>query len=474
MNRLSIILIWLALTLCCMAGTLTPMKLEVSPEGRYLRYADGKPFFYFADTGWLLPQRLNRDEAEGYLQRVARAGFNVVQVQVMNTVPSVNIYGQLSCTPDLDFEAVTSDEAVYDYWDHMDYIIDTANDLGIYIGMVCVWGSNVKSGKMDKEGAQRYGQFLAQRYKDRPNIIWIIGGDIQGDIHQEVWEALAETIKAADNNHLMTFHPRGRTTSAYWFANAPWIDFHAYQSGHRRYNQRMGNKEYPIQEGTEEDCWMYVDSVYAYDPSKPVIDLEPSYEAIPKGLHDADEERWNAAEARRYAWWDVMAGCAGHCYGHNNIMQFCYPGTSGAYFADPVALPWWLAQEAEGYQSMRYLRALIEALPYFERRAAQGAIVDNGEKYHRMAASQGDDYLIVYDYLGDKITVRLDSISGNAKRAWWMDASNGSLTYLGEHSGAIATFGPAAPGDGAIILIDASKSYLSPTQLNILSTISGL
>ena len=60
--------------------------------------------------------------------------------------------------------------------------------------------------------------------KIAPNIIWMIGGDIYGNIKTEVWNMLANTIKSIDKNHLMTFHPFGRTLSAEWFNDAPgWI-----------------------------------------------------------------------------------------------------------------------------------------------------------------------------------------------------------------------------------------------------------
>ena len=68
------------------------------------------PFFWLADTGWLLPERLDRDEAEFYLSRCADAGYNVVQVQVINGVPAFNAYGQMSMTPDFDFGGEWSEE----------------------------------------------------------------------------------------------------------------------------------------------------------------------------------------------------------------------------------------------------------------------------------------------------------------------------------------------------------------------------
>ena len=150
-------------------------------------------------------------------------------------------------------------KGVYGYWDHMDYIIRTAARKGLYIGMVCIWGSPVSRGEMTVEQAKAYGKFLAERYKDEPNIIWFIGGDIRGDVKTAEWEALATSIKAIDKNHLMTFHPRGRTTSSTWFNAAPWLDFNMFQSGHRRYGQRFGDGDYPIEENTEEDNWRFVE-----------------------------------------------------------------------------------------------------------------------------------------------------------------------------------------------------------------------
>jgi len=137
--------------------------LKVSDNQRFLLYADGTPFFWLGDTGWLLPQRLNQDESASYLSRASKAGFNVVQVQVLNGVPSVNAYGQYSNNPKdpWDFSCFNSKEwrtnsgsssvfvtnpLTVNYWENMDYIIRQAERQNIYIGMVCIWGGLVKNG----------------------------------------------------------------------------------------------------------------------------------------------------------------------------------------------------------------------------------------------------------------------------------------------------------------------------------------
>ena len=440
--------------------------LKVADNGLYLQHSDGTPFFWLGDTGWLLPQRLDRDEAQHSLEQTAREGYNVVQVQVLNGVPSFNRYGAMS-NPDGWNLAAASKPGEYGYWEHMDHIVDTAGRNGIYVGMVCIWGGLVKGGLLSEEQAREYGRFLANRYKDRPNIIWIIGGDIQGDVKTEVWDALARSIKANDPGHLMTFHPRGRTTSARWFADRDWLDFHMFQSGHRRYGQRMGNKDYPIPDNTEEDSWMYVDSVRKHLPVKPVLDGEPSYENIPQGLHGADEPLWNDKDVRRYAYWSVFAGSCGHTYGHNNIMQFIRPGLPGAYFADGIAKPWYVAIDDPGRRQMKHLKRLMLAFPYFDRIADQDIILDNGGKYDRIIATRGKDYLFVYNHTGRPMKLDLSRISGREKELWTLDPADGSLTYLGKTKEGILSHTPEPGPDIVLIAFDASRGYLTPGMKEI-------
>ncbi|MDE6648851.1 MAG: glycoside hydrolase family 140 protein [Muribaculaceae bacterium] len=424
--------------------------LRVSDNGLFLQHEDGTPFFWLGDTGWLLPQRLDRDEAQHYLENTAGEGFNVVQIQVLNGVPSFNRYGQMSHPDGWNLEPV-SKQGEYGYWDHMDYIVDTAERNGIYVGMVCIWGGLVKSGLMNEEQAKTYGEFLAKRYGDRPNVIWIIGGDIRGDVKTDIWDALARSIKANDKRHLMTFHPRGRTTSAHWFSDRDWLDLHMFQSGHRRYDQRMGDKDYPIPDGTEEDCWMYVDSVRKHTPVKPVIDGEPSYENIPQGLHGADEPLWTDKDVRRYAYWSVLGGACGHTYGHNNIMQFVRPGLPGAYFADGISKPWYVAIGDAGRKQMKHLKNLMLALPYFDREADPSIIIDNGTRYDRIVASRGKDYILAYNHTGRHMKIDLSKISGKEKKIWTMDPEDGSIRYIGKTTDSIYSYQPE-PGKDVVLI----------------------
>src|SRR5688500_18019000 len=64
--------------------------LKVADNKRFLVTADGKPFFWLGDTAWELFHRLNREDAEKYLQNRAERRFTVVQAVVLAELDGLN------------------------------------------------------------------------------------------------------------------------------------------------------------------------------------------------------------------------------------------------------------------------------------------------------------------------------------------------------------------------------------------------
>ena len=61
------------------APSVKNLRLKVSPNGRFFEDQNGKPFFYLADTCWLLFQRLDHDELDAYLEDRLAKGFGAVK-----------------------------------------------------------------------------------------------------------------------------------------------------------------------------------------------------------------------------------------------------------------------------------------------------------------------------------------------------------------------------------------------------------
>jgi hypothetical protein len=425
--------------------------LKISDNHRYFTTKNGDPFFWLGDTGWLLFTKLSREEAEKYFDNRAAKGFNVIQVMVLHDLKhAVNIYGDSAlinhnvATP-LTTEGNTfSDSAQYDFWDHVDYLVDLAAKKGLYMALVPVWGSNVKNGGVTVEQAKTYATWLANRFKDKRNIIWMNGGDIKGSDSLDVWEAIGNTINKVDTNHLITFHPRGRTQSSTWFHNDAWLDFNMFQSGHRRYDQDTSLKE--LRYG--EDNWKYINADYSLQPVKPTLDGEPSYEDIPQGLHDTLQPKWNDSDVRRYAYWSVFAGGSGYTYGHNSVMQF-HKATEkeGAYGARKV---WDKAINDPGAGQMVYLKNLMLSRPYFDRIPDQSLVAKQGERYNYLIATRGRDYAFIYTYTGRDIPVNMGIIEGKKVKASWYNPRNGKTTEIGifDNTGTQNFNPPDAPKEG--------------------------
>lgn len=443
----------LALVLCAGIAFAGP---RLSPGGRFFQDYSGEPFFWLGDTGWLLFQKLDRREAEEYLEKRRVQGFNVIQAMVLHASDDKNAYGSAAL---IDGNPAQPNLAgANNYWQHIDWIVDKAAAKGLHIGMVAAWGSVARSHRLNEDNVAAYARWLVERYGKRPNIVWITGGDTEGNREISVWRRMGETFRALDPNHLITFHPFGRTQSSTWFHNEAWLDFNMFQSGHRRYDQDTA----PGAKG--EDNWRYVLEDYARQPPKPTIDGEPSYEGIPQGLHDPAEPFWADRDVRRYAYWSVFAGAAGHTYGHNAVMQM-YKEGKGAYGNRKL---WTVAMDDPGAGQMKYLKGLMLSRPYFERVPDQSLIAGrNGTRYDYVIATRGQGYAFAYTYTGRPFKARLGVVSGTKVRAWWFDPRTGAAREIGTFDNAgerdFTPPGTPVPGnDWVLVLDDAASKWAQP------------
>ncbi|MDT0677569.1 glycoside hydrolase family 140 protein [Autumnicola musiva] len=406
----------------------TLSALSISENNRYFQKENGEPFFWLGDTGWLMFNRLDRDQIKKYIEDRKSKEFNVIQAMVLHSLDAVNVYKDTALVkqnvaePVVTDGADASDSLQYDFWDHIDYAVKTAEENGIYMAMVPVWGGNIEN--VTEEQAREYAKFLAERYKDKENVIWLNGGDTFGNEYTNVWNALGETLNEYNPEKLITFHPRGRHDSSDWFHEADWLDFNMFQSGHRTYAQDDTEKNYG------EDNWRYVKADYELKPVKPTLDGEPSYEGIPYGLHDTLQPFWKAHEIRRYAYWSVFAGAAGFTYGHSAVMQMHPAGDETGAYGNKKA--WDVALDDPGAKQMQYVKKLIVDYPYFSRRPDSTLVLNSGERYDYLPATSGDGYALVYTYNGREIEIDASELNFEDFKASWYDPRTGKKSEIGE------------------------------------------
>jgi len=437
--------------------------LVVAPNKRFLVHKDGTPFFYLGDTAWELFHRLDRAEAERYLENRRAKGFTVIQAVALAELDGLgvpNAYGHLPLTNNDPTRPAVADGPDNDYWDHVDWIVATAAAKGIFIGMLPTWGDkwNKKWGKgpeiFTPANAAAYGEWLGRRYRDQP-IIWILGGDrpIESDTHRAIIRAMATGLRRGDaGRHLMTFHPMGGRSSSEWFHTDDWLDFNMLQSGH-------GHKD-----GAN---YRMVAADYARTPPKPCMDGEPRYDDHPvRGSKTPD---WfDDYDVRQAAYWNLFAGGHGHTYGCHPIWMMRHPRLKDTRWPGPVRHWWDEVLDLPGAWQMMHVRHLMESRPMLDRVPDQSFIVgDDGSGADHVQATRGNDYALIYLPTGKPVRVAMGKISGERAKAWWFDPRTGEATPAGEvpNKGTADFTPPGKPGRGndwVLVLDDAAKGYAAP------------
>lgn len=441
-----------------------PDRLRVSENRRYLVTGDGKPFFYLGDTAWELFHRLNREEAEEYLRDRAAKGFTVIQAVVLAELDGLkdpNPYGQI---PLIENDPLRPNEK---YFEHVDWIVSKANELGLVIGMLPTWGDkwNKKWGVgpeiFDPTNAESYGAWLGKRYKNR-SIIWILGGDrpVENDRHREIIRSMAKGLRKGDEGrHLLTFHPVGGSGSAEVFHADDWLDFNMRQNGHGI--EFTGRYETTLTD-------------YRRTPVKPIIDGEPVYEDHPVSFKANALGYTTAADVRRALYWDLFSGAMGHTYGNHAVWQMYAPNR--APINNPLR-PWKEALQAPGASQMQHGRRLLESRPFLTRIPDDSIVVTDkiatvvpGAGTRRFVATRDEQgtYAMVYAPVGRSFQVRLDVIRGRQVRAWWFDPRTGKAQVIGEFPNTgRQSFTPPTPGeltDWVLVLDDIAQNYPPPGE----------
>lgn len=446
--------------------------LKVSANHHYLEFTDGTPFFYLGDTAWELFHRLNRDEASKYLENRASKGFTVIQAVVLSELNGLTVPNANGDLPLIDGDIQKPNPA---YFQHVDFIVDKAEQLGLFVGMLPTWGKYWKSPDSifhTPAAAREYGKFLGTRYRDKP-IIWILGGDRGIDNAQEraTLDALAEGLRAGDlGHHLITFHPVGPADSSEMLNDAPWLDFNMYQSSHA---------------ARDLDNGLYAEQDLKRKPPRPTLDGENRYEEIPVGFYFAGNsalQRFDDFDVRQSAYWSLLAGACGHTYGDNNIWQMYKPpvaskppevstnrwlGREGSMIGANV--PWYDALDRPGAFQMKYVRKLFESVPFEKLIPDQSMILDGpttgGAKVRAARASDGS-FAIIYSPYGESFTVTRSVLKPGRLREIWYDPRYGVSyeIHRSEHWG-MQIYTPPTSGRGhdwVLLLEDASAGFPLP------------
>lgn len=388
-------------------------RLCVHAGRRYLMWEDETPFFYLGDTAWEMFHKLNREEMEFYLKTRAKQEYNVIQAVLLAEQDGLfmpNAYGRVPLMLDRQWDICPDEGDGYDYWKHVDYGIDIAAEYSMFIGLLPSWGDkfNLKWGKgpviFNESNAFEYGRWLGARYRDQWNIIWILGGDrpIENEEQEKIMDAMARGIRSEDQNHLMTFHPCGASSSVDYLKGKEYIDFHSVQSGHAL---ECYSSNAMLRSTMEAEM-------------KPALDMEPRYEDHPACFKEDYGYLWRARDIRQNAWWNLLEGACGITYGNSSV--WCFQTEKSGYWP----YTWKEAMGHKGARQMKYIKRLFTSRPYYNFRSLD-RLLDRNEGLEGQCAGGTEDYAYIYTPFGMPIRANLQYMGGSVIRASWYNPRNG-------------------------------------------------
>lgn len=414
--------LFLSFTLIIMVTDSNAQRLMVSPNSRYLVTEDGTPFFWTGDTAWELFHRCSREEADLYLTKRAEQGFNVIQAVILAEIDGLNTPNTYGETPLIGNDPNQPNEK---YFEHVDYVVRKADELGIYMALLPTWGDKlfkeswgVGPEVFNVKNARAFGKWVGNRYRNYENIVWIIGGDRNPRANSddvEVWNEMAEGVAEGGGgyeNTLMSFHPQPREGggSSVWFHDQPWLDFNMHQTGH------CANK------GT----YNHITHDYNLRPIKPVLDGEPLYEDHPNCFNAKELGHSLPEDIRRIMYWNVFAGAFGQTYGCHDVWQM--------YKLDKTPInqplrPWPKALDLPMANQVKHLKNLMLSRPILTRIPAQSMVIDSqSEDNHYVIATRDSEgsYAMIYFPTGKTTSLDLSELEGAKFNSWWFDPRTGN------------------------------------------------
>jgi hypothetical protein len=394
--------------------------VKVSENARYFVDQKGSPVFWMGTTQWQLFREYTIEDARTILERTADKGFVFAQVMLAGVGDGTkpNVYGQ---KPWLDDNPLTPNEA---YFKNVDAVLQIARENNVNISMTLFHQRWRKLITVDN--ARAWAKWLAQRYRDVPNIVWSMTPEAKPEFVPVLRELVAGLHEGDGGAHLITFKPDPAPYSSSFIHDEKWLDFDSMQTW------KSVELIYPM-----------VTHDYNLQPVKPVLMAEGAYEHGSEYGFDVTP-LW----IRRQAYYSYLAG-AHHTYGHNDSWR--------------VLPTWKQALDAPGAVQLGILKRIFLALPeWWDLIPDQSILVDggktDGQVLHLAARHKDGRWIMVY--LADKasFSIALNKLAAGDGAARWIDPRTGdSVPAGGVTNTGIRSFSTPADWEDALLILEASE-----------------
>lgn len=391
--------------------------IRVSSNGRYF-IQDGQPFFWLGDTQWELFRDYTLDDAEAIIENRKNKGFSVIQIMFTGVGDGTkpNIDGQ---TPWINNDPAHPNEA---YFKRVDQIIEIANQKGIIINPGVYHQLQVSI--ITTSNARNYARWIADRYKDTPNIIWSMYPKAEKEFIPVIRELATGLREGDEGKHLISVHPDPAVTSSSFIHNESWLDFNMIQT------------------------WLYYERIYdmvTYDynliPIKPTVMAEGGYEGLESGKLQTPHK------IRKQAYWSHLAG-GYHSYGHDDN------------YSSPSTWKSWINSLGSFHVGI-YKKIITSCNEWWNLIPDQSIFADganDGANLNVSARSTNGDWIITYLSSNTTVSINMNKITkGKSIEASWIDPTNGEKIAIGNYENTgIQSFKTPDNWEDAILILETA------------------
>jgi hypothetical protein len=426
----ALILIWASIA---HAAPVFPVKY--SADKHYLTDQNGAPFPILGRTSWFVVS-LPTTDYRIYIDDTASRGYNSIEFHVLNhdprgahppfdgngNAPFLKQIKGTSWNGALTYGTINADAPDFttpneSYWSFVDSFLAYCDTKGILVFMfpAYVGYAGGEQGWMQELVAngpsriQNYGAWIATRYKNQKNIVWMMGGDMGtfNTAQTNVENALLTGVKSVSSQQSTLF-------SAEWSSESIATDQTTF-GGSMTLNGAYSWSGDVNTQGRR-----------AYGQEPAFLLEEPYDEEGPDG-NGANSSA--TQPVRRFQWWGWLSTIGGYISGNGYVWPF-------------QPLTWRSHLDTPGARDMARLNDFIKTVSWFDlvpsgtggmrTLVPSGNSSINSSSYVAAAAGLDGSLLVAYNPPGRTggFTVDMSAMSGTT-RARWFDPTTATYTDAG-------------------------------------------
>lgn len=405
-----------------------PFIAAASANGRYMVDQSSQPIFIQGDSPQSMLSHFTTTEMSTFFSGQALRSYNASQIHLILS----DVNGMTGNSGGVDVNGVAPFSSMSTlagpnaaYWNNVDAMLTLAqqNGITVFAGVP----DNISMGPtiegMTLAQCNTLGQFLGNRYKNLPNIIWQFGNDYAPPLYaarDAKYREILVGIRAAGDTHLVTYW--GDTEGSSW-ENSAWDTLHAL----------VLDYAYTVPYYQSELAWQDT------SPGSPQPNFfgEGNYEfehlSGYSGIHTTTNET-----LRRTAWWSVTWGACGQFFGQQAVWKgetYGGPGTPAHYWPESVTT----TAASENWRVATLLRSLSwwKLQPDFSQTLITAGVGthDTSEfsdplanDYATAAISTDGLLAVIYVPTVRSWTINTSVLTGSLKTGYWFDPTTGTTT----------------------------------------------